>query len=136
MSENNKILIQFLNKCGIVFENFEHINGLQVPRDLFTSSEKYENIKENIKDIKQIFSSSSLTSLQTAASNNQKWPLLNLVRQILKAKNYNMRPIRKSAGYTESGKKKYNRFFIIEKIKSKPKNLELNLNNLIMNKIT
>ena len=140
MSENDKILINFLNKCGIVFDNFEHLNGLIVPRDIFTSIEKYNNIKEHIKDIKQIFSSSSLTSLQTGSFKSQKWPLLNLVRQILRAKNYNMNPIRKSAGYTESGKKKYNRFFVIKKIKDtekeKPEEIKLNLDNLIKNKIT
>lgn len=135
VSENDKILIEFLNKCGIVFEHFDNINGLTVPREFFTNIEKYNLIKINIKNIKQIFSSSSLTSLQTAASKNQKWPLLNLVRQILKAKNYTMKPIRKSAGYTELGKKKYDRYFIIEKIKPLPNKLELNLNNLIPNKI-
>jgi hypothetical protein len=136
ISENDKILIEFLNKCGIGFENFNNINGLTVSREIFTDIEKYNLIKINIKNIKQIFSSSSLTSLQTAASKNQKWPLLNLVRQILKAKNYNMKPIRKSAGYTDLGKKKYDRFFIIEKMKSTPEKLNLNLNNLITNKIT
>ena len=41
----------------------------------------------------------------------QKWPLLNLVRQILKVNNYRMKPIRKSDGKTKLGKKKYIRFF-------------------------
>ena len=135
-SEHDKILIDFLNKCGIVFENFDHVNGLLLPREIFTDIEKYNSIKEDIKKIKQIFSSSSLTALQNNRSKKQKWPLLNLVRQILKAKNYNMQPIRKSAGYTDLGKKKYDRFFIIKKIKIKPVKLDLNLNNLINNKIT
>uniref|UniRef100_A0A6C0C1Z2 Uncharacterized protein n=1 Tax=viral metagenome TaxID=1070528 RepID=A0A6C0C1Z2_9ZZZZ len=129
MAENDKILISFLNKCGIVFEEFDMINGLLVPRYIFTSEEKYNSIRNEIKEIKQIFSSSSLTSLQTSAVKTQKWPLLNLVRQILKVKNYNMKPIRKSAGYTDTGKKKYDRFFQIEKIKQiKP--LKINLHNL------
>ena len=41
--------------------------------------------------------------------------LLNLVRQILKVKNYRMKPVRKSAGKTKDGKKKYIRYFMIEK---------------------
>lgn len=46
----------------------------------------------------------------------QRWPLLNLVRQLLKVNMYEMKPIRKSDGYTKDGKKKYVRFFLIQKI--------------------
>jgi hypothetical protein len=56
-----------------------------------------------------------MTSLQKTAAKSQKWPLLNLVRQILGVYKYNMRPVRKSDGYTKDGVKKYKRFFIIEK---------------------
>jgi hypothetical protein len=56
-----------------------------------------------------------MTSLQKNASKSQKWPLLNLVRQILSIYNYQMEPIRKSDGYTLEGVKKYKRFFQIKK---------------------
>ena len=56
--------------------------------------------------LKKKFSSSSLTSLQKSAELEQKWPLLNLVRQVLKSCNYLMKPIRQSAGYDKEGKKK------------------------------
>ena len=59
-----------------------------------------------------------MTALQKNAGTSQKWPLLNLVRQILKTNNYLMHPIRKSNGYTKDGKKKYLRYFILKKIKS------------------
>ena len=67
--------------------------------------------------MKQVFTSSALTSLQSTAEEHQKWPLLNLVRQILKIHSYMMKPIRKSDGYTKEGKKKYKRFFLITKVK-------------------
>ena len=63
------------------------------------------------------FSSSTLTCLHRDAEKKQKWPLLNLVRQILKVKYYRMKPYRKSAGKDASGKKKYVRYFLIEKLK-------------------
>jgi len=116
MTDNDKILIEFLNKCGIVFEHFDNLNGMVIPRDVLISVEKYEKVKDEIKNIKKIFSSSSLTSLQTKAKGNQKWPLLNLVRQILKQKDYLMKPLRKSAGYNEQGQKKYIRSFQLQKI--------------------
>ena len=114
-----KIVKDFLNKCSIVFDDFEQLDGMNIPRYLLLSDIKYEEVKNDIEKIKNIYSSGSLTSLHKNAKENQKWPLLNLVRQILKSNNYKMDPIRKSNGYTKEGKKKYLRFFVIKKIKSK-----------------
>ena len=116
--ESQKIVKEFLNKCSIVFEDFNQLDGMLIPRELLLSKEKYETIKDDIEKMRELYSSGSLTSLQKTAKENQKWPLLNLVRQILKSNNYKMDPIRKSNGYTKEGKKKYLRFFIIKKIKS------------------
>lgn len=117
--ESQKIVKEFLNKCSIVFEDFNQLDGMLIPRDLLLSKDKYEIVKEDIDKMRELYSSGSLTSLQKTAKENQKWPLLNLVRQILKSNNYKMDPIRKSNGYTKEGKKKYLRFFMIKEIKSK-----------------
>lgn len=117
--ESQKIVKEFLNKCSIVFEDFNQLDGMLIPRDLLLSKDKYEIVKDDIDKMRELYSSGSLTSLQKTAKENQKWPLLNLVRQILKSNNFKMDPIRKSNGYTKEGKKKYLRFFIIKKIKSK-----------------
>jgi len=116
--ESQKIVKEFLNKCSIVFEDFNQLDGMLIPRDLLLSKDKYEIVKDDIDKMRELYSSGSLTSLQKTAKENQKWPLLNLVRQILKSNNFKMDPIRKSNGYTKEGKKKYIRFFIIKKIKS------------------
>jgi hypothetical protein len=58
-----------------------------------------------------------MTSLQKNAETIQKWPLLNIVRQILQNYNYKMIPIRKCDGYTLDGIKKFKRFFQITRIK-------------------
>ena len=58
-----------------------------------------------------------MTALQKTAKENQKWPSLNLVRQLLKVSGYKMIPNRQSNGYDKEGKKKFKRFFILEKIK-------------------
>ena len=75
-----------------------------------------EIIEEIVSMKKSGFSSSSLTALQKNAKERQKWPLLNIVRQILKVYGYLLHPIRKSDGYDETGKKKMKRFFIIKKV--------------------
>ena len=119
MSINKQIIKDFLNKCSIVFDEFSQLDGMLIPRDLLLSNEKYESIREDIEKMKKLYSSGSLTALQKNAEASQKWPLLNLVRQILKSNNFKMDPIRKSNGYTKEGKKKYLRFFAIKQIKNK-----------------
>ena len=119
MSINQQIIKDFLNKCSIVFDEFSQLDGMLIPRDLLLSNEKYESVREDIEKMKKLYSSGSLTALQKNAEASQKWPLLNLVRQILKSNNFKMDPIRKSNGYTKEGKKKYLRFFAIKQIKEK-----------------
>ena len=119
MTDSDQVVKDFLNKCSIVFDDYSQLDGMLIPRDVLLSKEKYESIKEDIEKMKKLYSSGSLTALQKNAMENQKWPLLNLVRQILKSNNYKMDPIRKSNGYTKEGKKKYLRFFMIKEIKSK-----------------
>ena len=101
-----------------MFDSVEQLNGMEIPRDILLSVKIYEKIKPSIEDIKKLgFSSSSLTSLQKNASENQKWPLLNLVRQILRASNFNLFPFRKAIGRDKVGKKLYKRLFKIQKLK-------------------
>ena len=119
MTDSDQVVKDFLNKCSIVFDDYSQLDGMLIPRDVLLSKEKYESIKEDIEKMKKLYSSGSLTALQKNAMENQKWPLLNLVRQILKSNNYKMDPVRKSNGYTKEGKKKYLRFFKIKQLKSK-----------------
>ena len=106
----------FLMKCKMVITHFDDLDGMLVPREIFLDKALYDSVKEDISVLKQVFTSSALTSLQSNAEENQKWPLLNLVRQILRSCHYKMTPKRVSAGYTKEGKKIYKRMFIIEKL--------------------
>ena len=106
----------FLNKCKIVMNTYDDLDGMLIPREIFLDKTNYINVKEDIAILKQKFASSSLTALQSTAEDNQKWPLLNLVRQILRSCNYKMTPKRVSAGYTKDGKKIYKRMFIVEQV--------------------
>ena len=116
----DNIVLDFLKKCNIPLNDTNELNGLLIPRNMLLEQGIYDKILPEIIELKKKFSSSSLTSLQKDASLSQKWPLLNLVRQILKACDYKMKPIRKSAGYTKEGKKIYCRYFFITKFKTIP----------------
>lgn len=96
----------------------EHIEGMLIPRETLLNESLYQEIYPTIRELKKVFSSSYMTSLQECAKKTQRWPLLNLVRQILHYYNYIMKPVRKSAGYTSDGVKKFRRFFLIEKKES------------------
>lgn len=121
MDEESKLV---LSGVGIEFNDINEINGLTILREQLLSDSKYEEIKKLLPDLKKGYSSSCMTSLQKNADKIQKWPLLNLVRQILHIHGFKMEPIRKSDGYTLEGVKKYKRYFLIKKI-SKTNNLEL-----------
>ena len=113
----NSLLIDFLNKSGVVCDSIEHLDGYQIPREILLDKTKYIAIKNFIPELKHCFSSSYMTSLQAPAEDNQRWPLLNIVRQVLRSSCYRLQPRRISAGYGPSGKKKYRRIFEIQKLK-------------------
>ena len=112
MNEESKTILKII---GIDFNDVDDLNGLSILRDQLLSDNKYEEIKQLLPELKKIYSSSLMTSLQKNADKSQKWPLLNLIRQILNTHDYTMEPIRKSDGYTLDGVKKYIRYFFIKK---------------------
>jgi len=111
-----KTISNFLFQCGIKFENFDDLDGMIIQRDILLLDTTYLRIKPIITELKKIFSSSSHTSMQNVAFKKQRWPLINLVRQVLKSCNYGLTPKRISDGYDANGQKKFKRMFIINKL--------------------
>lgn len=116
MNKNEKI-VEILNKCSIHIKNIDELDRVFIERNTLLNIERYNEIQKYIPELKKIFSSSCMTALQSNAISNQKWPLINFVRQILKNINYKLTPVRKCDGYTKDNKKKYKRFFLVEKNK-------------------
>ena len=113
----NKDLIDFLFLTKIIEKKRDvKINGLVIERDLLLDDKKYKKVKKELFKFKKYFSSSVLTCLQSNAESKQKWPLINIVRQILKAYSYKLKPFKKSDGTNKDGSKKFKRFFKIIKI--------------------
>ena len=128
-------IYNILSKCGIIPKPDENntsqysldnssnpssrpnYSGLIIPREQLLKQDLYDELTPTIDELRKKYSSSYLTSLQKTASTKQKWPLLNLVRQLLLIIGYKMTPIRKSNGYDkETKKKKYIRLYRIEKM--------------------
>jgi hypothetical protein len=121
MTEENsfKLIKVFLSQCGIEFENFQDLDGMIIPREILLSENTYLKIKPMILELKKIFSSSSHTSMQMIAFKKQRWPLINLVRQVLRSYEYSLTPKRICDGYGKDGQKKFRRIFIINKLNKK-----------------
>jgi len=111
----DEITLNILNIVGIECKNAQELEGLMIPREQLLCNAKYEEIKKWIPELRANYSSSFMTGLQQNAEKRQKWPVLNLVRQILAVHKLHMEPIRKADGYTVDGVKKYKRFFLIER---------------------
>ena len=114
------------NLIGLGIDNFEQLNGIIILRETLLSNDKYDIVKKLIPDLKKNYSSSFMTSLQKNAEKSQKWPLINLIRQILHVYGFEMNPIRKSHGYTLEGVKKFRRFFLITNKTLNIKKIDLN----------
>lgn len=117
-SDNENIIIRFLNSCGIKCQSIFEIDGIILYRNDLIFSNKYNDIKPFINDLRKILSSSVYTSLHSHAEKKQKFPLINIIRQVLKSIDYKLIPRRISDGYTKDGIKKYKRLFVIEKNKN------------------
>jgi uncharacterized protein YihD (DUF1040 family) len=121
MDEETKTILKLI---GIEFNQLNEIQEQLIPREVLLSDSKYDEIKYYIPELKKNYSSSFMTSLQKNADKSQKWPLLNLTRQLLSIYGYKMEPIRKADGYTLEGVKKYKRYFQIYKKVSEIKKIE------------
>ena len=113
----NKELIDFLFLTKIIDKKKDvKINGIVIERYLLLDDKIYKKVKKDLYKFKKYFSSSILTCLQSNAEDKQKWPLINITRQILKAYNYKLQPFKKSNGTNKDGTKKFKRYFKIIKI--------------------
>lgn len=121
MDQETKNILELI---GLEFKSSNEIEEQLIIRELLLSDSKYDLVKCYIPELKKNYSSSFMTSLQKNADKSQKWPLLNLTRQLLNVYGYKMEPIRKADGYTLEGIKKYKRYFRIYKKDFQVENLE------------
>lgn len=110
-----KHIISILNKSGLYIETLNDLDGYFFDRDILLNVTNIDSMKPNIEELKKTFTSTTMTSFHSNAIHKQKWPVLNLVRQVLGIIHYKMVPIRKANGYDCNKKKLYKRFFMIKK---------------------
>lgn len=114
-SSRDEVILEVLKAAGVEVQAFDAIDGLTIPRDTLVRPGAYTEAASIVPDLKAHFSSTHMTCLQDEAPGVQRWPLLNLVRQVLRASGYNMAPRRLSDGYDSDKRKRYKRVFVVSR---------------------
>jgi len=113
---SDELVISILKIVGINSKNLYNLNGHLIDREKLLDLEIYNKVKIYIPYLKKYLKTTFFTSTHKNAEEKQNWPLINLIRQILKIYNYRLIPKRISNGYTKSGIKLYKRMFEIKLI--------------------
>ena len=112
--KNMQNLFKIIN---IDIENIQDIENKEISRDILLKQNVNQEYTKLIDECKEIYKSSKLTALHQNRLDKQKYPAINLLRQILKCNNYRLKPKIVSLGYSKiSGKKLIKRSYIIEKL--------------------
>lgn len=110
------IIRKLLEYINIHINELDELLNIEIDRDSLLNPSIQSKYDELILELKKNLSSSRLTCLHKNKHQKQKWPQLNLLRQVLKTNGYKMTPKITCMGYTNNGKKIIKRSFIIEKI--------------------
>ena len=94
-----------------------NINSIEeasyIDRDLLMSQDTVKKFYSRADELRKVYSSDRLTSLHKNAQEKQKYPAINLLRQVLKEHDYKLEPHLINKGY--DGKTKIvERYFSIE----------------------
>jgi len=121
------------------------ISNLILKQDTLKSKTLITDLNEKVPNLKSYYNSSKLTCLHKNSLDKQKFPAVNMLRQILKCNSFKMEPYVISKGYDKfSGKKLVERYYrirdiiILEEIKEeneeiKEENIEIKEENIEIN---
>lgn len=111
-----ELLLKIFKLLKFHTDILEDLTNLTFPRETLIQKENKEKLLELIPELKEVYNSSYLTCLHDNSIYKQKFPAVNLVRQVLKCHHLALTPKIISNGYEKTtGKKKVSRIFKIEK---------------------
>lgn len=124
LSKTKKITVtevfSYILKQSLHISSLTELNGMIIYRDLLLNDDLYDKFYNMgiLKSLETVFTSRALYVAHYSIAKQRKWPLLNLVRQILNRIGYKMVPFKKANGYDKSGKKLWIRYFEIKSTKN------------------
>ena len=95
----------------------EDFIDISLSYDLLREPKLIDKLYQQIPKLKTFYKSSKLTCLHKNSTTNQKFPGVNMVRQILKCNNLKLKPMIICRGYNKAtGKKIIERYYQIQDI--------------------
>ena len=116
--EKYDLLLKLLNIININIENKEQLTNYTFERNILLDKEVIDKYYDMIKSLKKKYTSDELTCLHMNSIIKQKFPGINMLRQILKCNGFRMKPKVVSLGYV-GDIKMTKRFFVIVPIEIK-----------------
>ncbi len=114
-----KLLVELFDAIDIKIETREDILNIILRQDTLKDRNLIEELYRKAPNLKSFYNSSKLTCLHKNSLDKQKFPAVNMYRQLLKCNNLRMEPYVVSKGYNKySGKKIVERFYRIKDISS------------------
>ena len=97
--------------------SYEDLNDLTISNSYLRNKKINKKIVEMIPKKKKKYKSHKLTCLHKNSLDKQKFPTINMIRQILKCNDLKLQPYTVCKGYNKKKKKKIlERYFVIKEI--------------------
>ena len=117
MTAPPKEIVNILAVLGITIKTEQDLFGVLIHRDDLLRVDIEQRLAEFVDTLKEKYKSSMLNCLHKNRDDKQKFPAINLVRQILKCNGYKLKPLVFSKGYSKhNGKKLVERNFKIVRL--------------------
>ena len=134
MSAPPEEIVKILAVLGIKIKTEKDLFGVLIHRDDLLRVDIEQKLAQFIDSLKEKYKSSKLNCLHENRETKQKFPGINLVRQILKCNGYHLKPVVFSKGYSKhNGKKLVERNFKVIRLQNyaeiKQSELNHNTNN-------
>jgi len=111
------LLFELLNLFNINITNKDELLNLSIDRSILTEPLVNQQVLVFREKMKGLFHSSYLTCLHNNSELKQKYPAINMLRQILKCLGYKLKPHIVNLGYNkQTGRKIVKRTFTINLI--------------------
>lgn len=115
IKQKNEIIFSLLKIINIDVDSLDKLNNYSIERDLLMDEDVIDKYYKFIPKLKDFYNSDELTCLHKNSLQKQKFPAINMLRQILKASGFLLKPKVVCLGYI--GKDKITkRYFIIEMV--------------------
>ena len=115
--QKEQLLCTFFSLVHIPIQSLDELYSKVIPREKFLQDSVMDTIQTYMPILKDYYHSSKLTCLHKNSMQKQKFPVLNLFRQLLKCHGILMKSKVFATGYTfANGKKEWSRNYIFIKI--------------------